>query len=351
MTAFFPARDLAADPPINETDDPTLGLVREYEIAPSLWARYEVRLGTVAEPYSDQNANGRYDEGEPFTDSNGNGIWNPAAGTRDVSALRGEAVAGTVWVIESHGFVFERPHGDLPLGEGHNRRVAAASVGTEIRRMVIAPPAGAAICAAEGGDVTLGSRARVRGGSGAAVAYAASTGSPALLSGSEVSGSPSTTSVPDYDGGLKAIFGLDLTQLKSMADLSTADADVVPADVGEFSLTVIEDDVVFDESRPLRGTGVVVIEGDCTISSSSNSFFNGLLWVSGELEIRAPSYLRGICISNGVVDVRGTGGDYAEIDYDDKIIDDLLVRMGRYRTSKSVYHLGGNQPLAAEEAP
>src|SRR5688572_28549507 len=37
VSTFAPRRDLAAVPPINETDDPTIGLVRDYEIQPSLW--------------------------------------------------------------------------------------------------------------------------------------------------------------------------------------------------------------------------------------------------------------------------------------------------------------------------
>jgi len=351
VTNFAPALDLAADPPINETSEPAIGLVREYEVAPGLWARYEVRLGVAAEPYTDEDYNGRYDDGEAFTDTNGSGKWNPASGTRDVSALRGEPVAGTVWLLESRGFIYERPRADLPLGEGVNTRLAIGTVGTEIRRMVIAPPAAAAICATNGSDVTIGSRARIRGGEGAGVAFSQSTGSPVLLAGSEVSGSPSVTAIPDYAGTLDTVFGLSLTQLKSMADLSTADADVIPGTLGEFTLTVIEDDIVFDAARPLRGTGIVVIQGNCSIVSGSNSFFNGLLWVSGDLEVRAPVYLRGICISNGLVDVRGTGGDYAELDYDDKIIDDLLVRMGRYRPSKAIYDLGRPEPVAAGVSP
>jgi len=344
VAVFAPARDLAADPAVNETDDPSIGLVREYEIAPSLWARYEVRLGRAAETYTDTNANGLFDEGEPFDDVDGDGAWDRAAGTRDVSALRGEVAVGTVWVIESHGFIFARPDGAQPLGEGPNTRLARVSIGTEIRRMAIAPPSAAAICAARGDDVVLGNRARIRGGAGAGVAFAEGTGTPTRAGGSEVSGSPSVTSVPGYDGSLKAIFGLNLTQLKAMADLSTSDAGVLPGDLGEFTLTVVEDDVVFDAAHPLRGTGVVVVQGSCSIASGSNSFFNGLLWVRDDLSILAPVYLRGLCVAEGEVDVRGTGGDYSELDYDDKIIDDLLVRMGRYRRSKSLYVLGDNVP-------
>ena len=136
-----------------------------------------------------------------------------------------------------------------------------------------------------------------------------------------------------------------------MADLSTTDASVLPGDVGEFTLTVVEGDVVFDAARPLRGTGVVVIQGSCSIESGSNSFFNGLLWVRDDLSIIAPVYLRGLCVSEGSVDVRGTGGDYSELDYDDKIIDDLLVRMGRYRRSKSLFVLGDPVPVASGGTP
>ena len=53
VTTFAPRRDLAAVPPVNETDDPTLGLVREVELLPSLWGRYEVRPATPAEAFVD----------------------------------------------------------------------------------------------------------------------------------------------------------------------------------------------------------------------------------------------------------------------------------------------------------
>ena len=345
VTSFAPVRDLTATPVINETDDPTQGLVREYEVAPGIWARYEVRLTEAAEAYSDDDGNGRFDDGESFMDANGNGRWDPAGGTRDISFLRGEAVSGTVWVLESRGSLYVRPRQDEPLGAEHNTRIAAASLGTEIRRMAMAPPAAAALCADAGSAVTLGTRARVRGGTGAAVSFPGSTGSPSQDAGSEVSGAPAVTSVPNYDGSLKAIFGLDLAQLKAMADLSTSDVSVVPSDLGEYTLTVIEGDIAFTSARPLRGTGVVIVDGDCSIEGGSNSFFNGLLWVRGDLSVRAPVYLRGLCVSRSRIDIRGTGGDYAELEYDDKIIDDLMVRMGRYRTSKSVFAIGELTPI------
>jgi hypothetical protein len=122
-----------------------------------------------------------------------------------------------------------------------------------------------------------------------------------------------------------------------MAEASYSDPLSVPPSVGEYTLTVISSNVTFDLSRPLRGTGIVVVVGDCTIASGSNSFFNGLLYVTGKLTVRAPSYLRGSMMVGGIANVSGTGGDYAEIDYDSGILVNLLTLMGQYRRTTSIY--------------
>jgi len=337
VNVFAPQRDLSKSPPVNETDDPDKGLVREFEIGPNLWARYEVRKAAPAEPFTDANQNGLYDEGEPYVDQNGDGTWNAARETRDISEERGQAGTGAVWMLVSHGTVFARLRTDLPLGEGVNRRLAVARVATEIRRLALTPPAEAAVCSRTASITTLGSRSRVVGASGGGVVYGEVTGSPVFLSGSEVSGSPSSSAVPDYDGSIPGVFGVSLAELKSMADLSTKDASTVPAPLGDYTLTVIDGDAVFDTVRPLRGTGIVVVLGDCTLADGSNSFFNGLLWVGGNLRIRAPAYLRGMVVAEGSVDIRGTGGDYAELNYDDAIIGELLAVMGQYRHTKAIY--------------
>src|SRR5262245_15446600 len=43
VVTFAPRLDLTAVPPVNETDDPGLGLVREFEISSGVFGRYEVR--------------------------------------------------------------------------------------------------------------------------------------------------------------------------------------------------------------------------------------------------------------------------------------------------------------------
>ena len=340
VMTFAPQLDLAADPPINETADPARGLVRDYEIAPNLWGRYEVRLTRAGEPYVDADANGHFDAGESFTDTNGNGKWDGEGETHDISTERGQPGTGTVWQLVSHGYLYSRPRTDLPLDTSPNTRLAYATVATEIRRLTITPPAAAGICSQRGDVVTVGNRGRIVGGAGAAVAYPQATGTPTFETGSEVGGSPPASGQPSYGADIDDVFGVTMTELRSMADLSTSDPTSLPSPIGNYSLTVVDGDVTFDEDRPLRGTGIVVINGNCTLSSSSNSFFSGLLWVAGDLTVRAPAYLRGVFIAGGDVDVRGVGGDYAEINYDDGIISELLFLMGQYRHSKAIYALG-----------
>lgn len=337
VTTFAPRRDLTTIPPTNETDDPTIGLIREYEVAPDLWARYEVRLSVPAEPFVDTNLDGLYGDSESYTDTNGNGQWDAARETRDVSAARGQPGAGSVWLLVSHGMIFARPRQDLALGEGPNQRQSISRVATEIRRLALTPPAESALCVARGDQVTLGARVRIRGSGGGGVVYGSSTGSPAIDGSSEITGSPSTAAVPDYDGSIDAVFGVGVSALKSMADLSTTDASTVPAPLGEYTLTVIDGNAVFGATRPLRGTGVVVVLGDCTISDGSNSFFSGLLWVGGDLTIRAPAYLRGTLLVQGRFNAQGTGGDYVEVDFDDGILGEILALMGQYRHTKAIH--------------
>jgi len=334
VTEFTPRRDLTATPEVNETEDPSRGLVRTFEMSPGLWARYEVVRGTPPESFTDANGNGIFDAGEAFSDDNGDGKRSPGEGTRDVTSERGLPGLGTVWLLESTARVFRRPNASLPLGVGPNRQIGSEKMATEVRRLNIVPPAAAAVCSRRGQDVTVGTRGRIRT-SATAIAYAESTGTPDT-SGGEVPGA--RTTVPGYKDYVEDVFGVGWTTLRSMADISTTDpVEGVPAQLPDFSLVVITGNVTFTEARPLRGTALVVVQGNVTIESGSNSFFNGVLYVDGNLSARAPAYLRGMVICTGTTDVRGSGGDYCEIEHDSDTIGLLQVKMGQYRYTKARY--------------
>jgi hypothetical protein len=337
VASFAPKRNLNATPPINETDDPALGLVRTFEICPGYWGRYTVAPGTPPEPFNDRPPkNGFYDAGENFTDTNGDGRWTPGQGTRDVTALRGLAGNGTVWYVESRAQIFRRPRADLPLGQGPNAQLAIVTKGCEIRRLTLSAPASAAICSATSGGVTVGARARIRSG-GACIAYGVLNTLP-VLGGGELLGAITSTLVPGWNDSVNAVFGVEWAALRGMADVSTSDpANVVTSPLPDAGLIVVDGDVTFDAARPLRGTAVVAVKGNVTITSGSNSFFNGMLYVDGNLTVRAPALIQGVIVVRGTTNLQGSGGDYVEVEHDPTLISSLMSLMGQYRYSKSPF--------------
>ncbi len=198
------------------------------------------------------------------------------------------------------------------------------------------PPATGALCARTLSTCVLGVRSRLTGGTKSGVVGPTGSGSP-TISG-EVTGTPASgTVVLPYNDTIPLVFGVSVTELKAMADGSYSNAANFPAPIGDYTLHVMEGPITFDASRPLRGTGVVVVVGNCTITASSNSFFSGVLYVQGNLQIRAPVYIRGTVVVTGSVDIAGTGGDYSEINYDGSMISQVLKTMGQYRFSTSPY--------------
>lgn len=320
-----------------ESELPEVGLVRTFEMAPGVWARYTVTRGTPAEPFVDANQNGIYDGGEAYTDSDGDGRYSPARNSLDVSQSRGLLANGTVWHLTSLGEVFRRPRMDLDLGEGPNMRLATSLWGTEVRRLTIATPASAALCVARGDHIDLGSRVRLRGVG--AVAYQRYTGTPNLGS-AELEGP--VDSPPDFETGHMEVFGVDWPELMSMADISTVDAATgIPATLPTDSLVVVTGDAEFSSEHPLRGSAVVAVRGDVTMLGGSNPFFNGVLYVDGDLTIRGPALVRGITICTGTADIRGSGGDYVELEHDSGVVADLLQSIGQYRYAKAPFRIRG----------
>ncbi len=329
----------AANPPEegedlpNETEDPQIGIVRSFEISPGIWGRYSVVRGREQEDFVDANGNGIYDAEEDFTDTNNDGRWTPGRWTRDITVERGLAGSGAVWFLACRGEVFKRPDMSKPLGVGANKRIAEAVIASEVRRLTIAPPAAAALLVAEGRNITVATRARIRGDT--AIAYPSSTGTPSIGSG-EVLGNSSP--VPNMSLTMESVFGVSWAELRSMADISTSDpVGGVPNVLPDFTLTVVTGDMTFNKARPLRGNGVLVVKGDVTIESGSNSFFRGVLYVDGDFTARAPSYLRGTIMVTGDADLRGTGGDFCELEHDGQMVSLLLTQMGQYRFSKAPF--------------
>jgi hypothetical protein len=313
---FAPRRDLSATPPVNETDDPALGLVREFQVGPGIFGRYEVRR---------------------FVDRDGNGRADPGEGVADTTADRGLSGAGTVWHIESRGYVYRRNDPSVPLTVAPNVRIAGAVVATEIRRISLVPPGASAVCSSRGDAVTVGSRGRVDGAGAAGAVFPSSTGVPS--STGQLVGSPASGSLPGYDSSWTAVFGVTADELKSVASVRMPATQPLPNPFPEYGLVFVEGDHIVTSAAPLRGTGILVVDGDLTIAANSNTYFTGLVYVTGSYTQLAPSIVRGTVIARGRVDVAGSSSDFSEVVYDGSVIDTLLQQIGRYRISKSMHRL------------
>ncbi len=341
--SFAPQLDLAADPPVNQTEDPNVGLVRTFEISPGFWGRYEVLKAQDAETWTDTNGDGVFNPLEDtYDDFNSNGRWDAATGTRDVSNARDVLGFGANWILHSRGSVYRIRDEAVPVDQLPNERVASATLETEIRRLAYAPPAQAAVCCTNGSDIVFGNNARIRGGTDAAgvVHYSAAgfgqlSGVP-TNSGAEIYGD--LTPVPDYRGSVTDIFGVSHDQLRGMSDIATSDpVNGLPDRMPDSAMVYIEGNPYFTVDRPLRGSGILVVKGNLHIQTGSNSFYQGMIFVEGSVYINGPSYFRGQIIATEAVHVYGSAGDFSEVEYDERMSTLIMRKLGQYRFAKAPY--------------
>jgi hypothetical protein len=394
VKAFVPVRNLNATPPINDTDDPNIGLVRDYEINAQgrVWGRYELKktpaLAANATSLSikDRWSNSQnystndivLDEGDQPVDptsyfyrskSNGNSNKKPknnskggsatwdVVNTMDITKYKGKPSAGTVWQLESEGIVYVRNNPNVAYDVAPNRVLARAKLRTEIQRLSLNLPAASAVSASRGAGVTLNNTAiRIRGGTKSALQYQASSGNP---SGAALSPTPPNTQItgtsPVMQSGITAapsrfsipyIFGVTQNELENMADYNVSSVSSLPATLPSARLIVLRDpsnanaNFVFTQTRPLTGTGVLVVFGNLKLEANSNSSFNGVIYVDGSYEQEAPSSVTGSVVVNnsGSRTFSMTGaGERSEIRYDANVIDFIEQRLGQYRVTRSAY--------------
>lgn len=308
VTSFNPVRDETANPPILDTEDPAIGIVREFEISSGIWGRYEVRRFVP----------------------NSNPVRSEVS---DISTERNTGTSGMVWKLVSRGYLFRLRNGTVPFDQSPNVVLATEVVETEIRRLTLAPPAPAALNSTRGDNVTISGKGRISGDIGTGIAHGSGTGNPSF---GDVSGDPPTASLSTYDGSVEAVFGVDVDMLRSLADDRISAPAEFPTPFPKNHIVFAETDLVFDSSRPLNGTGILYVDGNLTIQAGSNSFFTGLVYVTGDLVMSAPSLIHGTVIVTGSSVVTGST-DVAEIVYDGSILNDLMVMIGQYRISTAMH--------------
>jgi hypothetical protein len=321
VTAFNPVRDLTATPPINDSEVASIGIVRTYRVSSlgNVWGRYEIRRSNVT----------------------------------DVSIQRGKPQAGTIWQVEADGILFRDANNDSQFtwndanGNGvydqgePGEALAMKKARVEFQRLSLVLPAGNA--AVQGStcstiNTTTGTvSTRVQGSSsGTGIGCRSGTGSP-TTTGTSVTGSPAIqTGVNPFNAGVSDIFGVTQSELLSLANLTVPDVASLPAALPAMSLIVIQGDATFTTSRPLVGSGVLVVFGNLVIPSNSASNYNGVIYVTGNYSQSAPSTVHGAVVCTGNINLVG-GGDFAEVDWDAALVQQVRNQVGGYRFSRSEY--------------
>jgi hypothetical protein len=321
VLTFEPTLDASASPPILDTIDPAIGLVREFRITNRTWARYEVWKQWEADPDPERLA------------------WRRAHQCEDVSVARAGSSLGSVWRLRSVGYVYQRIDATVPFNQTPNQIVASHVAVNEVRRLVVNLPGHAAVNVGDGNSCHINTNGRIIGGPlGAGVYYPAGTGSPTTgpANQNRVTGAPAIATAVDYDDSYKAVFGISFNELLAVATQVIRTGDPIPSPMPSMGLVVFDvgNTLRFDSATPLRGTAAVVVRGNCAISQNSNSNFSGLLYVDGNLTVRDPCDINGSVICTGNLTVQGMP-DYSTITFDGNILDVLLGKLGVYRVANA----------------
>jgi hypothetical protein len=316
VTDFAPQLDISPTPPILDTDDPVIGLVREFQIADDIWGRYEV-----------------WREDEADTDPIRLDFRRKYQ-CEDMSVTRGFSGLGNVWLLRSLGYVIQKRDLSKAWNVRPNRVLAMTTLEGEIQRLSLQPPAQSAISVADGNGLHINTKARVRGGAtGAGVFYPTGSGTPTTGPAGEtrVTGSPALSASATYNDSLKSVFGVTRDELRSMADLVITSANDFPDPVPANAIVFVEvNSITFDAARSLNGTAIVYIEGNVSMISGNNSSFSGLLYIDGTFTMRETSDIYGALVVTGNATMQGSG-DSSSVYYDDDVLAALRTQIGQYR--------------------
>jgi hypothetical protein len=317
-----------------DTQDAAVGLVKTGFLSPD---------GTA----SDARVQYRYEVVRQST-----GVYNPRA-VHDITGQRMEGHAageGLVWYIESVGYVFADREPGYPVNVGNNylhgkNLIGRARVATEIRRINMVPTARAALIIENRNNGTVGANAFIMGGSpqSATSAYgvAPHTGTTGTWPVAQVKGlAPAIlTASTTYRTDTQSILGMSPAELSLLADYTNINA--LPTRFPMALVYLSTPTANFTAAKPLKGAGVLVVQGNLNIAAYSNSLFTGLVLVTGNVTIRGSANITGTLIVGGSLDIADPAliGNPVYIQYDSGALNMASTLLAGYRESKAMYHV------------
>ena len=337
VKTFAPTVDSTANPPINDTDDTSIGIVRTYQVSgpAHLMGRYEVRKGI------------------PLTSTSP----DAGSGVLDITPQKGKtnAGAGTIWQLESVGYIWVQNDPSNPnYDQSPNTVLSKQTFRTEIQKMSVnLPDGGAALFSANCDNVKIDAKTKIQGGTGIGVSCRPGSGL-GMTNNGIINGTTKTktNSTAAYD--ILAVLSVTPQELQGLADVNVTQVKDLPFPLPSMSLIVINGNATFGPLapappaqatvHPLAGSGILVIYGDLTVQSDTNNFWNGVIYVTGNVSINEPILISGAIIaanSSGSASVAiNSGSDVTEVDYDPAMISQINAQMGLYRFSRTKYWIG-----------
>lgn len=318
VMAFEPRLDTGATPPVLDTIDPDIGLVREFQVSGKQWARYEVWKVWDADPDAARLA------------------WRQQMQCEDISTARLAAAAGSIWRLRSIGYVYNLEDPGVPFNVLPNVVVGRELLETEVQRLSINLPGEAAVNVNTGSTCTIAANGRVTGGAAGGIYYPTGTGTPTTGAG-QVTGTPALANALTYEDDFEAVFGVGIDDLRSLADLIVTTNGEFPNPVTNNALVVVDiaGTMTWSSALPLLGNGIVIVLGNATIAAGSLSNFSGLLYVQGNLTMNSPAETRGAVICTGSMVVQGSS-DFATILFDEDVLNNLRLDFGNYQRSNTL---------------
>ncbi|MGZ8830756.1 MAG: hypothetical protein ACXW2Q_10335, partial [Thermoanaerobaculia bacterium] len=263
VTNFTPVLNTAAVPPILDTQDAAIGLVREYPASDPgrVWGRYELKRTGIA----------------------------GGTNTLDITLQRGKRGSGMVWQLESQGIIYVRNSAAVAYNVNPNRVLSRRTMRTEIQRLGLNAPANGALIVSRGNAVNLvNTSIDIHGNNAFGIAWVTGTGTPAGP-GYTTPTAPTNPQVTGGAGGATSsgitaapnrftvpyIFGMTMQELRAMANYESTTVAGLPytlvsglRTLPAMQLMILNDAVLptktytFDNANPLNGTGILVVVGN-----------------------------------------------------------------------------------------
>ena len=89
------------------------------------------------------------------------------------------------------------------------------------------------------------------------------------------------------------------------------------------------------QKKKLEAEGIVFIDGNLDIDPQTYSKFRGILYVTGLINLHAPSEINGTIIAVSRFTING-GAEWAWVRYDDEAIKDMSELLGTYRSTRVI---------------